>query len=226
MNQPIIHKILAALGYDKKELHNTATYKEEYIRVESVLKDLKRVAKDRVLYKILDCSNKKEETFLKEKILLGKSIHDFLGTPKKVILLATTLGTQVDQLIRKELILSIANGVLMDTAAMEVIESHLNEWVEDLEDNEALKGYYLSPRYSPGYGDMPISVQKHILQALETQKQIGLTVSPSGILLPKKSVTALIGVYETPFENTYLGCDSCLIRNTCKKRERGNYCGY
>lgn len=140
--------------------------------------------------------------------------------------MATTLGSQADQLIRKEVMLSISNGVIVDTAAMEVIESHLDSWFSEMSGLDLFKEVYLSPRYSPGYGDMPISVQKHILQALETQKQIGLTVSPSGILLPKKSVTAVIGVYDEPFENTYLGCDSCLIRNTCKKRERGNYCGY
>ena len=69
-------------------------------------------------------------------------------------------------------------------------------------------------------------MQGDILQALEAQKKIGLTVSDSNILLPKKSVTAIIGVYDAPFESNYSNCDSCLIRPVCKKRERGDYCGY
>ncbi len=226
MTHETVEKVLAALGFNHNDLTDPSAYKIEYDLVKKALGALETISKDKVLYKVFDLNNKEHSQFIHDKILIGTSIKRFLGAPSQLILCATTLGSRVDTLIRKEGIMSISSAVLIDTAAMVVIEEHLNLWMETIALTEPLKGHYLSPRYSPGYGDMPLSMQKDILQELQSQKQIGLTVSDSGILLPKKSVTAVIGVYDTPFETTYSNCDSCLIRNRCKKRERGDYCGY
>lgn len=225
MKDEIVNKILEALGYDTSPTSVSDQLEAERKRVEVAVCRLKEKAKSRVLFKVLEMCNLEQRKFIDEKILLGQSVRQFLGQPDKVIICATTLGTQVDQLIRMEGVLSISNAVLIDTAAMEVIEDNLNEWVRTLK-KEHFDGAYLSPRFSPGYGDMPLTMQKDILKELQCQKQIGLTVSDSGILLPKKSVTAVIGVYDRPFETHYSNCDSCLIRTVCKKRERGDYCGY
>lgn len=226
MQNHIIQKILSALGYDHNIKIDEELYKREYALVEKALQDLLTVAKSKVLYKVLAVENPEHKAFLEEKILLGKSVNEFLGRPTHVIICGTTLGSQVDQLIRKAQIESISSAVTIDTAAMVVIEENLDSWVEEIKRLERFKNVYFSPRYSPGYGDMPLTVQKNILQELQSQKQIGLTVSQSGILLPKKSVTAVIGIYDEAFLTTYSNCDSCLIRNICKKRERGDYCGY
>lgn len=226
MREDIVNKILAALGISEASMPNSVAIDEESRRIENALALLRRKAQNRVLYKVYDMANSNQRAFIKDKILIGDSIKQFLGQPNQIIICATTLGSQVDQLIRREGVMSIATMVLIDTAAMEVVEEHLNQWLINLKAEAQFKDYYFSHRFSPGYGDMPLTMQKDILQELQCQKQIGLTVSDSGILLPKKSVTAIIGLYEEPFETTYSNCDSCLIRTVCKKRERGDYCGY
>lgn len=226
MHDETIKKILSALGFDPQRDGLTTAYKVEYQHIQKELEALYPLIKNRVLYKVLDMSNEDEAQFLREKILLGASVNQFLGDVQKVIICATTLGYQVDQRIRLAGITNMSTAILLDTAAMVIIEAQLDQWMTSLNETEVLKGTYLSQRYSPGYGDMPLSVQHAILGALDTAKSIGLTITASEILLPKKSVTAVIGIYDKPFKNTYSNCDGCLIRGKCKERERGNYCGY
>ena len=66
-----------------------------------------------------------------------------------------------------------------------------NEWVRG---EEAVKGNLLSPRYSPGYGDVPLSVQKDICRELDCAKTVGITLTESLLMIPEKSVTAVIGI--------------------------------
>lgn len=49
-------------------------------------------------------------------------------------------------------------------------------------------------RYSPGYGNLDISIQRELLKSLDAERTIGLTASSHNILIPRKSVTAIIGV--------------------------------
>ncbi len=56
---------------------------------------------------------------------------------------------------------------------------------------------YLTDRFSPGYGDMPLAQSGQICEVLNTGRSIGLTVSQSGILMPRKSVTAVLGISRT-----------------------------
>ena len=59
------------------------------------------------------------------------------------------------------------------------------------------EGYYIRPRFSPGYGDFDIAHQDMILRMLDTAKKIGLTLTGGNMLTPSKSVTAVIGLSET-----------------------------
>jgi len=53
-------------------------------------------------------------------------------------------------------------------------------------------GYGRTMRYSPGYGDWDLTVQKELLGMVEA-KSIGVTCTDTFILQPRKSVTAVIG---------------------------------
>lgn len=51
-------------------------------------------------------------------------------------------------------------------------------------------------RFSPGYGDCPLTAQRSIVDALNATRLIGLTVTPTSLLMPTKSVTAVIGLFD------------------------------
>jgi cobalamin-dependent methionine synthase I len=68
---------------------------------------------------------------------------------------------------------------------------------------------YLRPRFSAGYGDVALSVQKDIFAALDCTKRIGLTLTDSLLMYPTKSVTAFIGLTRNP-ESCHVGrCQNC-----------------
>ncbi len=86
------------------------------------------------------------------------------------------------------------------------------------------RGLYLTGRYSPGYGDWPLTAQPALCRLLDTSRLLGLTVSPTHLLLPRKSVTALLGVSAQPVSGHRAGCGRCALRETCEYRKRGNTC--
>ena len=49
-------------------------------------------------------------------------------------------------------------------------------------------------RFSPGYGDFDISYQNIILEHLDANKKVGITLTDSMMMIPSKSVTAIIGL--------------------------------
>ena len=53
-------------------------------------------------------------------------------------------------------------------------------------------GYECKPRFSPGFGDFPLETQRGIIPLLSTEKRIGVILSESCIMSPRKSVTAVI----------------------------------
>ena len=116
--------------------------------------------------------------------------HDLtrcLGAAKEAYLFAATLGHDVDRLIRKYAALSAADLLIVQAIAATAIEQYID-------DETASWGEKLLPRYSPGYGDLPLSVQPAFLAALDAQKTLGITLTETFLMIPSKSVTAVIGV--------------------------------
>ena len=85
---------------------------------------------------------------------------------------------------------------------------------------------FLTWRFSPGYGDYPLSLQSELLRILDAPRKIGLCTNENSILTPTKSVTAVIGVSDNPIENKRKGCASCNLKTTCKFRKAGTRCEF
>ena len=113
-----------------------------------------------------------------------------------VYLFAATLGPAVDKLIQKESRINPARAVMMQAAGAMFVEKYVDLCMDFLREQEAREGNSLSPRYSPGFGDVPLAVQKTFFELLECQKNLALTLNDSLIMSPEKSVTAFVGVYK------------------------------
>lgn len=112
---------------------------------------------------------------------------------EEVLLLGATLGSRVDQAIRRLAILSVAEGAAAQAVAAALIESYCDE-IQAQVDTGVLKQ---RPRFSPGYGDWNLAEQKLMFQTLNCAKLIGLTLTDGGMMAPTKSVTAVIGLGKT-----------------------------
>jgi hypothetical protein len=111
----------------------------------------------------------------------------------EVFLFAATLGAQADTLLRRYAATDMSLAVVGQACAASLLENYCDECMEKLSDSLP-GGQYLRPRYSPGYGDFSLSFQRSMLDLLDAGRRIGLSLTGGNMLLPVKSVTAVIGI--------------------------------
>ena len=161
---------------------------------------------------------------LGELPLTGQSIRRHLNGCTEAILLCGTLGSGVDQLIRREMLLHPARALAVNGCAAALLEARLDDTCAELAQTLHTEGLTLTARFSPGYGDVPLAVQKDFLAVLEAGKRIGLFASEENLLIPRKSVTAVLGLADHPVTGALAGCKTCALRGKCEFRRRGTTC--
>ncbi len=127
-------------------------------------------------------------------MLTGKSIARHLDGCGRIALMAATVGIAVDNLIRRAEQEDMAKAVILDTCASVCIEDLCDTVSRKVADEQRENGCVTTLRFSPGYGDLPLGLQSGILSVLGANKRIGLTLTASDIMIPRKSVTAIIGI--------------------------------
>ena len=153
----------------------------------------------------------------------GEDIRAFLKDCDQVILMAATLGMETEALLRRTQARDMALALILDAAAGAAVENVCDNLCADLA--EAFAPRYLTDRFSPGYGDLPLSQQKDLFRLLDVSRRIGVTLSESGLMVPQKSVTALIGVSDRPQSRRSRGCGGCAMFADCAYRKGGTSCG-
>lgn len=139
----------------------------------------------------------------------SRSLEKNLRGCSRVIIMAATIGPKVDMLLRRYSRTRSSRCVVMQSAAAEFVESWCNLICDRLKQKAAGQGLYLRPRFSPGYGDFPLENQKDIFRALSVEKRVGITLTGSLLMLPSKSVTAVIGAGEENLSCVREGCEVC-----------------
>ena len=125
--------------------------------------------------------------------LQSRDLGRNLAGCSKVALLAATIGPQIDALIRRHSSLDpVYASILQATGAM-YIEELVDLVNSEIKRIAAAQGLKTKPRYSPGYGDVPLQVQKDFFRLLPCTR-IGLTLMDTLIMAPEKSVTAFVGL--------------------------------
>ena len=155
-------------------------------------------------------------------ILTGEDIKLHLKDCYGIVLMCATLSYKIDELIRRTQIEDMAKAVVINSLSSVAIE----QICDNIEKEIHAKTYnqYKTWRYSPGYGDLPIELQKDILTTLDAQRKIGLCTTTSMTLTPIKSVTAIIGLSNTPVTPKKRGCMGCNLKEICQYRKAGNHC--
>lgn len=104
----------------------------------------------------------------------------------RVVIFAATVGIESDRLIIRYGRLVPSRGIMLSAVADERIEALCDVFCADIGAKSA--------RFSPGYGDLPLEIQKDIFGILNCPKNIGLTLNGSLLMSPSKSVTAIVGI--------------------------------
>ena len=110
---------------------------------------------------------------------------------KSAYVFAATVGIGVDRMMKRLSVLSEAEMMVFSCIASSGVECWCDFVNEKLAENHTLK-----PRFSPGYGGVSLEIQKDIFRFLEAEKMLGLTLTESLMMIPVKSVTAIVGIVE------------------------------
>lgn len=111
-----------------------------------------------------------------------------------VLVFGATVGAEMDRLILKYSHLEPSKALIMQALGAERIESLCDAFCRETAQELTRQGKTLLPRVSPGYGDIPLTMQKELFALLDCPRKIGLTLSEHLIMSPSKSVTALAGI--------------------------------
>ncbi|MBP3592700.1 MAG: hypothetical protein J6K14_09480 [Clostridia bacterium] len=116
---------------------------------------------------------------------LSKSLADC----REVYLMAVTLGMRAERWLHRLSVLSPAKHFAADALASAYAEAAA-EYA-----NRALAvDHALTRRFSPGYGDLPLSIQPQMIFATNANKYLHISVNESLLMIPQKSITAIIGI--------------------------------
>ncbi len=156
------------------------------------------------------CQVKNGEVWLDTHVLKSEQLAMHLSGCREAFLFASTLGVGVDRLLQRDAVLKPSLAVMEQAAAAAVIESYSGAVCRELEAEIMKEGvYHLRPRFSAGYGDLSLEEQVFFLQALEAAKRIGLMYTDGFMLIPTKSITAVIGIGEGVARCFAKGCATC-----------------
>ncbi len=192
---------------------------------EDCARELLAIARPRWEWRAFGCRIGPEGVQLEGGLLLpGQDLARHLAGCREAVLMAATLSAGVDGLLRQSQLRDLGRSLVLEACATAAIE-------EVCDRGEAMiRGQYpgrvLTSRYSPGYGDLPVTVQGAFLALLDAPRRLGLCATGSSILTPRKSVTAVIGVREAgagkPEDGR--GCAVCRLRESCPYRKAGTVC--
>ena len=179
----------------------------------------------RYIYRVFPVERREGGIFLPGAALElpGRSAALMLEECGQAVLLACTLGPEVDGMLRLEQARDMAQAVVLDACASAWVEAGCGGAEEEIA--VRFPGQYLTDRFSPGYGDLPLAVQAGLCAALDTPRRLGVHVTGSLLLNPSKSVTAIVGIADRPQMRRIRGCACCSMNQTCTLRKRGKSCG-
>ena len=124
----------------------------------------------------------------------SRDLRKHLAGCGEILLFACTAGTEMDRRIARAKLQSPAKGLLMHAIGTQQVEGGCDRLCGRLA--ERFPDRQLTDRFSPGYGDLPLALQRNVMDALDCGQILGITLTDSLLMTPSKSVTAIIGMKE------------------------------
>ena len=215
-------EVLRYLGY-----HGQALTHELDERVDATVQRCLSVAKPRASLASFEVRSVTDDAVELAGTVLRLTGHDIaahLADATEVVLFAVTIGVDVDRELRRLSLVDPAEQVIFDSAATALVERAADAADAHARAYVAGQGSYASWRFSPGYGDLPLSVQRDFLATLDATRQLGITLTPSNLMIPTKSVTAIVGVHPVPQPGLESSCSMCTLAEFCTIRQTGRTC--
>ena len=145
----------------------------------------------KVVYRIFKIEKSTDYLNIGSMKIHSKSLINNLKDCDEVIVFAATAGLMIDRLIAKYAVISPVRSLMLHSIGAERVEALCDSFCDKIATELKCN---LAPRFSPGYGDLPLVLQKDILHLLNANNTIGIGLNTSLLLSPTKSVTAFAGI--------------------------------
>lgn len=204
---------LRYLGYRGQEME------EQTVRmIEETAGELERGSMPKSIYREYACEVTKGRVKLGELTIESQNLATNLKGCERAVLLAATIGRAADFMIKKYSVTNMAKAAIVQAAGAACIESYVNEVEDAIREDARNRSLFLRPRFSPGYGDFALEYQKDIFHMLECQKRIGVTLTEGNLMMPSKSVSAIIGLTTKERESCQMERCSLCEKADCEFR--------
>ena len=217
--QPALNQVLHYLGAGENAPDQLRRQAEE------VSRQLSETLQPRWVWRVFPILRQGNGFFLSQTriTLTGRVASLMLEDCTQAAMLCCTLGSEFDTMLRAAQARDMAHAAILDACGSALVEAGCDKVMEEMA--QKLKGQHLTDRFSPGYGDLPLTLQPTICSGLETRRKLGVYTSASLLLNPAKSVTAFVGISDRPQPARVRGCAYCNMRETCTMRKGGKTCG-
>lgn len=199
MNQAIIYtKSFSAPEVDRKEVMRYAGIRESSPEAEELLDRAVALSADLLKYDV--CYGIYEISEIDRGLDIGftktysSSLAKTLSGCERALVFCSTVGSGIDRLIAGYSISSPSVALMLQALGSERVEALCDAFCSFISESEREGGYSCTRRFSPGYGDTPLEMQRDIFGALDCTKRIGVTLGDNLFMTPMKSVTAIIGI--------------------------------
>ena len=205
------------INIDEKEVLRYLGYKGQKIEEELLLKisdtieEGKKLFAPKIIYKEypINILENGVEVIGTTLVLEGNDIKKLLIDSSRCILMAATIGNYIEKKIRLYERIDLTRGMILDSVSTTAVED-LCDKVCDLIEKDIIEDFEeLTFRYSPGYGDLSLNIQKNFIEVLDATRKIGVNVSEHMLLFPRKSVTAIVGIRKKLGKKTKKSCINC-----------------
>ena len=190
----------------------------------AVADGLARAVRPRYVYRVFPLSRAPEGVVLEGGgvTLPGETARRMLEQCGEAVLLLCTLGAGFEALLRAQQARDMARAVMLDACGSAWVEAGCDEAEREI--RARFPGRYLTDRFSPGYGDLPLSLQPALCAALDGWRRLGVQVSGNFWMNPTKTVSAVVGLSDRPQAARIRGCGFCAMAETCALRKGGKTC--
>ena len=138
----------------------------------------------------------------------SRDLDQHLEHCQEAFLMVVTLGGETDRLLRRWAASNMGKAAVGQACSAVWMDRCCDDYLLELESHLG-EGEYLRPAYSPGYGDLSLQWQENLLSLLDARRRIGVTLTSGGMLVPEKTVTAVVGISHLAEERCRSHCHSC-----------------
>lgn len=151
--------------------------------------------------------------------LEGKMIAQRLASASQVIVALCTIGGELERLADKMMAENPVKGMALDGVGTAAVLSLANWFCSQTTAQARVAGLQTTLPLSPGVEGWPVEQGQPQIFRLIDADSLGVSLTSGHMMVPRKSLTMVIGLGENVRSNES-SCDLCDLRDRCQYRSR------